>query len=131
MEEPIFKNKDTIKNIIKSKFKEKMQCEKDLEEKIKLRYYKDVINPNVEDRNYLFYLTSVKKKISIAMIRTNSHKLHSETGHWSIQKMPWDEKVCHLFDIKKVEDEHQFFLDCLAYTEIRSQFQNICHYQPS
>jgi hypothetical protein len=52
-----------------------MWCDKELEEKIKLRYYKDVINPNLEDQNYLSVLQSVKKKISIAKIRTNSHKL--------------------------------------------------------
>jgi hypothetical protein len=63
-----------------------MWCDKELEEKIKLRYYKDVINPNLEDQNYLSVLTSVKKKINIAKIRTNSHELHSETGHWSIPK---------------------------------------------
>jgi hypothetical protein len=68
-------------------------------------YYKDVINPNLEDQNYLSVLPSVKKKISIAKIRTNSHELHSETGHWSIPKTPWDERVCHLCDTKKVEDE--------------------------
>jgi hypothetical protein len=50
-----------------------MWCDKELEEKRKLRYYKDVINPNLEDQNYL--------SISIAMIRTNSHELCSETEH--------------------------------------------------
>jgi hypothetical protein len=53
MEETILQNKDTIKKNIKSKFKENMWCDKELEEKIKLRYYKDVINPNLEDQNYL------------------------------------------------------------------------------
>jgi hypothetical protein len=57
-----------------------MWCDKELEEKRKLRYYKDVINHNLEDQNYLYVLTSVKKKISIAKIRTNSHELHSETS---------------------------------------------------
>jgi hypothetical protein len=88
MEDTILKNKHTIENIIKPKFKEKMWCDKELEEKIKLSYYKDVINPNLEDQNFLFVLTSVKKKISIAKIRTSYHELHSETGHWSIPKMP-------------------------------------------
>jgi hypothetical protein len=77
MEDTILQNKDTIKNIIKSKFKEKMWCDKELKEKRKLRCYKDVINHNLEDENYLFVLTSVKKKISITKIRTNSHELHS------------------------------------------------------
>ena len=49
-------------------------------EDTKLRYYKDVVNHNLEDQNYLYVLTSVKKKISIAKIRTNSHELHSEGG---------------------------------------------------
>jgi hypothetical protein len=40
-----------------------MWCDKELEEKRKLRYYKDVINPNLEDQ----------ENISIAKIRTNSH----------------------------------------------------------
>jgi hypothetical protein len=127
MEETILQNKDTIKKNVKSKFKEKMWCDKELEGKRKLRYYKDVINPNLEDQNYLSVLPSVKKKINIAKIRTNSHELHSETGHWSIPKTPWDERVCHLCDTKKVEDEKHFLLDCPAYTHIRSHFQNIDH----
>jgi hypothetical protein len=108
MEETILQNKDTIKKNIKSKFKGKMWCDKQLEEKTKLMYYKDVINPNLEDQNYLYILPSVKKKISIAKIRTNSHELHSEFGRWSIPKTPWDESVCHLCDTKKVEDAKNF-----------------------
>jgi len=127
MKETILKNKDTIKNIIKSKFKEKMWCDKELKGKRKLRYYKEVINHKLEYQNYLFVLTSVKKKISISEIRTNSHELHSETKHWSIPKMSWDERVCHLCDTKKVEDENHFLLDFPTNTQIRSQFQNICH----
>ena len=61
-----------------------MQCDK--EEKRKLRYYNDVINPNLEDQSYLSVLPSVKKKINIANIRTNSYELHSETRRWSILK---------------------------------------------
>jgi hypothetical protein len=36
-------------------------------------------------------------------------------------------KDCHFFDTKKVEDENHFFLKCLVYTHIKSQFQNICY----
>jgi hypothetical protein len=57
-------------------------------------------------------LRSAKKKINIAKIRTNSHELHSETGHWTIPKTPWDERICHLCDTKRVEDEKHFLLDC-------------------
>jgi hypothetical protein len=56
MEDTILQNKDTVKKNVKSKFKERMWCDKELEEKIKLRYYKDVINPNLEEKNCLFVL---------------------------------------------------------------------------
>ena len=39
-----------------------MWCAKKLEEKRKLKYYKDVINSNLEDQNDLSVLPSVKKK---------------------------------------------------------------------
>jgi hypothetical protein len=38
MEDTILQNKDTINNIIKSKFKEKMWRDKELEEKTNLRF---------------------------------------------------------------------------------------------
>ena len=55
-------NINNIKNIVTSKFKEKMWREKDLEAKRKLRYYKEVINPTLEDQKYLYVLISTKKK---------------------------------------------------------------------
>jgi hypothetical protein len=130
MEDTILHSKYTIKNIIKSKFKEKMWCDKELEEKRKLRYDKDVINHNLEYQNYLTIWTSVKKKISIAKIKTNSHWLHIEIGHWSIPKTPWDEIVCQLCYTKKNEDEKHVLLDCPVYTQIRFSKKN-SHYQPS
>jgi hypothetical protein len=100
-----------IKNIVQAKFKENLWCDKELEHKRKLRYYKEVVNPNLEDQKYLSVLTSVKKRINIAKIRTNSHELHSETGHWTIPKTPWQERICHLCDTKRVEDEKHFLLE--------------------
>jgi len=87
-----------------------MWCNKEFEGKRKLIYYKDVINPNPEAQKHISILTSVKKKINIAKIRTSSHELHHEIGHWSIPKTPWDERVYHLCDIKRVEDEKYFLL---------------------
>ena len=85
-----------MQNIVTPKFKEKMHCEKDLEAKRKLRYYKEVINPTLEDQKYLSVSTSSKKKNNIANIRTNSHELHSETGRWVVPKTPWVERIYHL-----------------------------------
>ena len=91
-----FKNINNIKNIVTSKFKEKMWCEKDLAAKRKLRCYKEVINPNLEDQKYLSVLNSSKKKINIAKIRTNSHELHSGTGRSKVPRTPWMERFYHL-----------------------------------
>jgi len=104
-----------------------MWDKKVIEVKRKLRYYKEVINPNLEVQNYLYVLTSSKKKISIAKIRTNSHELHSELGHWTIPKTPWVERNCHLCESTSFEDERHFLLDCPTYSHIRLQFHNLCY----
>lgn len=65
-------NNNNIKNIITSKFKEKLCYHKELHEKRELRYYKEVtnlnevINLNLKYQKYLFILISVKKKINFA-----------------------------------------------------------------
>jgi hypothetical protein len=56
-----------------------MWCNKETEEKRKLRYYKEVIDPNIEDENHIYVLASLTNKINIAKIRINSHDLYSET----------------------------------------------------
>jgi hypothetical protein len=80
-EELILNNTNDIINIVQDKFKENLWCNKELEDKIKLRYSKEEVNPNLEDKKCLCVLTSLKKRINIAEIRTNSHELHSESGH--------------------------------------------------
>jgi hypothetical protein len=104
--EIILQNNDNIKNSITSKFKEKLWCDKEIEDKRKLRYYKEVVNPNIEDQKFLFVLTSVKKKINIVKIQINSNELHSETRCWIIPKTLWDERICHFCDTKRVKDEN-------------------------
>ena len=103
-----------------------MWCEKDLAPKGKLRYYKEVINPILEDQKYLSLLTSSKKKINIAKIRMNSNELHSEMGCWVVPKTTWMERICHLCENMNIEDENHFLLKCRVYNHIRSQFHNLC-----
>ena len=80
-----------------------------------MRYYKEVINPNLEDENYLFVITNIKKKIRIAKIRTNSYELHNETKPWPIPKTPMDEIICHVCDAN-MEDEKHLILEDPTYT---------------
>ena len=110
---------------INSKFKEKFWCEENLAVKRKLKYYKEVINHNLEDHKYLSVVTSSRKKINIAKIRTNSHEIYSKPGHWSIPKTPWEKRVCHPCESMNVDYENHFLLECPIYTHIRSQFHSI------
>ena len=57
-ENDILHSIDNVKNIINSKFKEKLWYEENLAVKRKLRYYKEVINPKLEDQKYLSVVTS-------------------------------------------------------------------------
>ena len=84
-EEIIMGGKDSIKDTITSNFKDKMWDGKELEGKRKLRYYKEVINPTLDNHNHLFMLTNTKNKMNIARIRINSHELRSETERWYSQ----------------------------------------------
>ena len=118
----ILQNIDSVKNIITSKFKEKLWCEENLTVKRKLRCHKKVINPNLEYHKYLSVVTSSQKKVNIANIRMNSHELYSETSHWFIPKTPWVERVFHLCESMSVEDENHFLLKCLAYFTLDMSF---------
>ena len=73
-------NKDNIKNIITSKFKDNLWSDKVLEGERKLIYDREVINPMVANQNYLYVLTNAKKRRNMKRIRTNSHELRSELG---------------------------------------------------
>ena len=91
-----------------------MWCEKDLQVKRKLRYYKEVINPTLEDQKYLSVLTSSEKNNNIAKIRKNSHELHSGRGRWRVPKTPWMERIYNLYENMNIEDENHFLLEYLA-----------------
>ena len=103
---------------------------KKLEGKRKLRYYKEVINRNLANQNYLFVFTSAKNKMNIANIRTNYHDLLSETGHWLIPKTPQEKRVCHLCDTKKIKDENHSLGLPHSYSHPFSFPKPLPHYQP-
>jgi hypothetical protein len=42
-----------------------MWCDKELEDKSKLRYYKEVVNPNLEDQKYLSFLELQRRKSTL------------------------------------------------------------------
>jgi hypothetical protein len=61
----------------------------------------------------------------IAQLRTNSHQLHCETGHWKRPKEAWEERVCVFCTSEKVETEKHFILECEAFKDSRDNNINI------
>jgi hypothetical protein len=105
-----------------------LSCDKELENTRKLRYYNEVVNPNLENKKYLYILISIKNKINIAKIRKKTlirSTVKRDIGQFA--KMLWVKRTCHLCYIMKVEDEKYFLLKCPTYTHIKSHFQNICY----
>jgi len=80
--------KYNIKDTINPNFSYKMSDVKKLEDKRKLRYYKEVINRIVDNHNYLSMLASTKSKMNMTRIRTKSRELQSDTKRSSTPKTP-------------------------------------------
>jgi hypothetical protein len=55
-------------------------------------------------------MANLKKKINIVKILMS---LHSENGSWTNPKTSWNEKNCHIYDTKKVDDKnHSLEMPC-------------------
>jgi len=81
-------SKYNIKDTINPNFSYKMWDVKKMEDKRKLRYYKEVINPTIDNHNYLSMLTSTKSKMNIGRIRTKYRELQSDTKQFSTPNTP-------------------------------------------
>jgi hypothetical protein len=68
---------------------------------------------------------SWRAKMLIAQLRTNSHQLRCETGHWKRPKEDWEERVCVFCTSGKVEIEKHFILECEAFKDSRDNYINI------
>jgi len=96
-EEIILQNKYNFENII-SKFIGKLWGNKELEGKFQLKYYKEVIDTNLENKKHISILTIVKNKINIVKIRNTLGG-----------------RICHLCNSNRAEAKKSIFLDCLSY----------------
>lgn len=65
--------------------------------------------------------------MNIDKIRANSHELRSETVWWFTPNIPWDDRICHRYDTKRVKDEKHFLLDFRTLIHICSHFPDIYH----
>lgn len=60
-----------------------------------------MINHNLENKKYIFVLTSLKEKINIVKLKSNFNKIYSEIGHWTIPKMLGVKTIFYLYDTIK------------------------------
>ena len=64
-------------------------------------------------------IPSFRERQIISKLMCSSHTLRIETGrHQNISR---DERICHLCDLNKIEDEDHFILECPTYNQIRQQ----------
>ena len=71
----------------------------------KKKYYIEEFNPtyNHHQKDYIGANISWRAKMLIAQLRTNSHQLRCETGHWKRPKEAWKERVCTFCNSGKME----------------------------
>ena len=66
-------------------------------------------------------MTVKKFRIALSRLRTSSHRLEIETGRWSRPvRKSIAERLCFLCNT--LEDEFHFILECLVYSDFRSQY---------
>jgi len=68
---------------------------------------------------------SWRAKILIAQLRTDSHQLRCETGHWKRPKEVWEERVYIFCSSRKVEIENHFILECETFKGNMESYENI------
>jgi len=104
----------------------KRTWEKELGRKKKY-YYIEEFNPthNHQQKVYIGANISLRAKILIAQLRTNSHQLRCDTGRWKIPNKVWEERVCIFCSSKKVETEKHLILECETFKDNRESYADI------
>ena len=80
--------------------------------------------------SYLDYIQDFTVRCILAKLRISAHNLQIETGRFSKNKTPRDERFCpycKTLDIFKVEDEVHFLLTCPLFNEERQIFLQKIH----
>jgi hypothetical protein len=92
----------------------------------KKAYYVKEFNPNCDysEKTYLGAVIKGKARLLVAQLRTGSHYIRCETGSWRVPKEVWEERTCIFCNKGVVEMEWHFVMECAAYEDIRSQYEN-------
>ena len=80
---------------------------------------------NYKFEPYLDYITNFTVRSTLAKLRLSAHNLQIETGRFSKNKTPRDERFCpycKALNIFEVENEVHFLLSCSLFNDERQQF---------
>ena len=90
----------------------------------KLNLYASV-KTNYKFESYLDYITNFTIRSTLAKLRRSAHNLHIETGRFSKNRTPRDERFCpycKTMNIFTVENEVHFLLSCSLLNEEGQKF---------
>ena len=71
------------------------------------------------------YLTNIKNHLhrkAFCQFRINAHSLMCETGRYC--NIPYEQRLCRLCEMNKVESEQHFIFECSYYSDLRNQLLN-------
>ena len=71
------------------------------------------------------YLTNIKNHLpanAFCQFRISAHSLMCEVGRYC--NIPYEQRLCPLFEMNKVESEHHFIFECSHYSDLRNQLPN-------
>jgi hypothetical protein len=93
----------------------------------KKEYYIEECNSTYNHHQKVFIWANIswRAKMLIVQLRTNSHQLCCETGHWKRPKEVWEERVCVFCTSGKVETKKHFTLECEAFKDNRDNYISI------
>ena len=76
------------------------------------------IMPNFGLASYIKFDLPLKFRISLSKLRCSAHNLLVETGRHS--NLDYENRICRLCNLNKIEDEFHFVTECPFYSDIRN-----------
>ena len=82
------------------------------------------LNKIQKKSDFLDVINNPHHRIAINKFRLGNHKLHIETGRYTIPKTPVDSRICSFCNSNEIENETHFIFSCKLYDSIRLKFFN-------
>ena len=89
----------------------------------KLNFYA-TFKQDTKKSDFLDLINNPHHRIAINKFRLGNHKLHIETGRYTIPKTPVDSRICSFCHSNEIENETHFIFSCKLYDSIRLKFFN-------